>query len=788
MIIHIHSLPSCCHPLCGNDDSAVIGFGVEHFFFLLSLSSRVFFMCSAATHRVLVCVVSLRLCVLKKCLSMCPLSDFVHFTLGFILEHALEYVNNQYGNYLIQHILERTNSVMAHTSPPNFVGFEKKGTAAVNPAAAEHQAKQAQAAVAELASTLAATPTPTPTSTPADAATPGASADDKAVATAADADPAVPASSTQQQKSPEQKAATPPAATSDAPTATPSVPAEPAVEDAATAAARAQLPLINETLFVRLRGHFARLSRQKFSSNVVEKCLKIPDQTIRSAIIAELIDADAIATLLLCSYGNYVLQNVLYVASADECALLFTRVRPEHVLSSLRKNIRLKWERLLANAHLIHPSLTSLNLGAGLATQPMQPPLPLPSPPTAFNPAAGLNVDVSSPDASHVQSSPLLSTPAGSPLYPTPSAVQLITSILGANTPGTGVGILDDGRTTPALGSSAISTPMQLSPAIRSVNHSPMGPRGHFSSSRAGSVTPQQQQQPYAVSQYPNKGPQDRRTLIGSSSQNASAVNSPYYSGSAGPSPGFAPHRGPMPHSSGGGSQYGGSSATSPMLGANSPYGGPSNNQYSSHNYSRSDREPSGGYHYQQQQGGSYQSSPNDGGYSSQQSQSAPYRASPNYPSSTNYNTNPPSYANSSANSPSIKYITNNVQPSSRSQGMPQPMGGNTSGQTIEQQIQAHQAQLNALLALQAQQQPQQHQSNSGYSVTLLPSPQGHQHQSSGPQQQQQQQQQQHYSSSNYSSNGRGSGSYGGGHNPNSPPLMHQSHNQQQYQHRDDRY
>jgi hypothetical protein len=116
------------------------------------------------------------LCVLKKCLSMCPLPDFVVFVLHYILEHALEFVNNQYGNYLIQHILERTNS-------PNNTN----------------------------------------------------------------------AQSSSQPNSPQQRA----------------MPTE------GDEAARAQLPAINDSLYARLRGHFARLSRQKFSSNVVEKMLKV---------------------------------------------------------------------------------------------------------------------------------------------------------------------------------------------------------------------------------------------------------------------------------------------------------------------------------------------------------------------------------------------------------------------------------------------------------------------------------------------------------------------------------
>jgi Pumilio-family RNA binding repeat len=61
----------------------------------------------------------------------------------------------------------------------------------------------------------------------------------------------------------------------------------------------------------QLQGRFAELSCQKFSSNVVEKALKLSTvgmEAWKDAIVQELIDCGDHAELLRDQYGNYVLQ------------------------------------------------------------------------------------------------------------------------------------------------------------------------------------------------------------------------------------------------------------------------------------------------------------------------------------------------------------------------------------------------------------------------------------------------------------------------------------------------
>ena len=104
-------------------------------------------------------------------------------------------------------------------------------------------------------------------------------------------------------------------------------------------------PECNVRIQNALKSHYAQLSRQKFSSNVVEKCLKAGSQVWKSQIVRELGDESAVSALLQDSYGNYVMQNALGVATPDEATHLITVIRPR--VGGLRKNVRRKWERLL---------------------------------------------------------------------------------------------------------------------------------------------------------------------------------------------------------------------------------------------------------------------------------------------------------------------------------------------------------------------------------------------------------------------------------------------------------
>ncbi|ODV91821.1 hypothetical protein CANCADRAFT_22238 [Tortispora caseinolytica NRRL Y-17796] len=82
-------------------------------------------------------------------------------------------------------------------------------------------------------------------------------------------------------------------------------------------------PLIEEFL-----GHICEMSLQKFSSNVMEKCIRISEPSQRSAIIREILVAEKLDQLLRDSYGNYVVQTAIDSADLSLRAELIDTIKP----------------------------------------------------------------------------------------------------------------------------------------------------------------------------------------------------------------------------------------------------------------------------------------------------------------------------------------------------------------------------------------------------------------------------------------------------------------------------
>ncbi|CAH1422019.1 unnamed protein product [Lactuca virosa] len=79
---------------------------------------------------------------------------------------------------------------------------------------------------------------------------------------------------------------------------------------------------LTQVLVRQLKGQFSSLSRNKYASNVVEKCLTETDSDIRETIIFELIKTPNSLALLLDPYGNFVIQSALNASKeglAYEC-------------------------------------------------------------------------------------------------------------------------------------------------------------------------------------------------------------------------------------------------------------------------------------------------------------------------------------------------------------------------------------------------------------------------------------------------------------------------------------
>ena len=75
-------------------------------------------------------------------------------------------------------------------------------------------------------------------------------------------------------------------------------------------------------------GFTAQLSQQKYSSNVVEKCLAKASMDIRARMLQEISVPAVMQVLLFHRFANYVVQRALKVATPDERALLVAAIRP----------------------------------------------------------------------------------------------------------------------------------------------------------------------------------------------------------------------------------------------------------------------------------------------------------------------------------------------------------------------------------------------------------------------------------------------------------------------------
>ena len=74
------------------------------------------------------------------------------------------------------------------------------------------------------------------------------------------------------------------------------------------------LPWATSEIVHRLAGHMPQLSGQKFSSNVVEKCLKLSTDDVRRRIVTELVASPQLGQLMQDPFANYVIQSALSVS------------------------------------------------------------------------------------------------------------------------------------------------------------------------------------------------------------------------------------------------------------------------------------------------------------------------------------------------------------------------------------------------------------------------------------------------------------------------------------------
>lgn len=83
------------------------------------------------------------------------------------------------------------------------------------------------------------------------------------------------------------------------------------------------------------QGHIPLLSKQKFSSNVIEKCLRGAEPLVARMMIEEMLNSNELEKMLRDSFANYVVQTALDYADPETKSLLVEAIRP--ILPSIRQ-------------------------------------------------------------------------------------------------------------------------------------------------------------------------------------------------------------------------------------------------------------------------------------------------------------------------------------------------------------------------------------------------------------------------------------------------------------------
>ena len=87
-------------------------------------------------------------------------------------------------------------------------------------------------------------------------------------------------------------------------------------------------PIFTEPLVAMFQGKVGQLSKQKFSSNVIEKCLRCAQEPSKDMLIEEMLNPNELDRLLRDSFANYVIQTALDYANPVMKNRLIDAIRP----------------------------------------------------------------------------------------------------------------------------------------------------------------------------------------------------------------------------------------------------------------------------------------------------------------------------------------------------------------------------------------------------------------------------------------------------------------------------
>jgi hypothetical protein len=94
-------------------------------------------------------------------------------------------------------------------------------------------------------------------------------------------------------------------------------------------------PHFTDPLCQTFLGNIPPLSKQKFSSNVIEKCLRTAEPPMRRRMVEELLVPRELEAMLRDSFANYVVQTAMDFVDADTRTRLMDVIRP--ILPSIRQ-------------------------------------------------------------------------------------------------------------------------------------------------------------------------------------------------------------------------------------------------------------------------------------------------------------------------------------------------------------------------------------------------------------------------------------------------------------------
>jgi pumilio RNA-binding family len=66
-----------------------------------------------------------------------------------------------------------------------------------------------------------------------------------------------------------------------------------------------KLDQYNERLFQYIKNNFAYLSKQKYSSNVIDKCILYEESLSKSELVDRMLEIKCVNELIIDQYGNY---------------------------------------------------------------------------------------------------------------------------------------------------------------------------------------------------------------------------------------------------------------------------------------------------------------------------------------------------------------------------------------------------------------------------------------------------------------------------------------------------